>query len=391
MVTAPTAQAVDSETFQLMLQSIRRLVVEQLIPAETEVEESDAIPPRLVEAMKEIGLFGIAVPEEYGGLGLNMAQEVDVVLELCRASIIFRSLVGTTNGVAGKSIIFDGTLEQKETYLPPAARGDLIISFCLTEADAGSDAASLRTTARRTDRGWVLNGTKRFTTNAPEAGLFVVMARTGDLASRSRGISCFLVEADTPGITVGPPQKKMGQRGAHTADVIFEDCRVPETALLGGKEGQGFITAMKVLDEARLHMAAVAVGLSRRLIDDAVRYALDRQQFGQRIADFQLIKALLADSEADYLAAHSMTRATAKDRVEGLRVTKAASCCKYFATEAVWRIADRALQIHGGYGYTAEYAVERLMRDARLLRLYEGTSQIQQLVIARELMKEFDR
>jgi acyl-CoA dehydrogenase len=288
--------------------------------------------------------------------------------------------------VGGKSLVFGGTEEQKQRYLPPIARGDMIVSFCLTEADAGSDAASLRSSAVKVKGGYQLNGTKRFISNAPEAGLFVVMARTDASQPGAAGISAFLVEADQAGLSIGPNINKMGQKGAHTADVTFQDCLVPDGALLGGEEGTGFKIAMKVLDDGRIHMAAVATGLARRLIDEALAYAKERHQFGKPIAGFQLIQAMLADSETEHLAARSMVERTAARRDSGAPITKDASCCKYFATEALSRIADRAVQVHGGYGYVAEYAVERLYRDSRLLRIFEGTSQIQQLVIAREMI-----
>lgn len=376
-----------AETIREMGQTIRRLVDEVLIPAETRVEEEDRIPEDIVEKFRELGLFGLTIPEQYGGLDLTMAAEVAMVFELCRASPVFRSLIGTTNGVGGKAIVIDGNAEQRRKYLPRMAAGQLIVSFCLTEPDAGSDSAALKLSARRDGESYLLDGTKRFITNAPQAGLFTVMARTEPDRPGAAGISAFLVEADTPGLQVGPPHKKMGQRGAHTADVIFTDCRVPATALLGGKELTGFYTAMKVLDDARIHMGAVATGLARRFIDESVQYARQRRQFGRPIADFQLIQAMLADSEADHLAARAMVEKVAALRDAGGNITMESACCKYFATEAMWRTADRAVQIHGGYGYVADYPVERLFRDARLLRIFEGTSQIQQLIIARELLK----
>ncbi len=390
-VTAPETscgqQAQDGETLTLLADCVRRLVDEVLIPAEARLEQENGVPEDIVCAMREAGLFGLTVPASYGGLGLNRHDEVRIVFELCRASPVYRSLIGTTLGVGGKSLVTAGTDAQKERYLPRIAAGDLIVSFCLTEPDAGSDAASLRTKAEKVDGGYVLNGTKRFIGNAPEAGLFVVMARTDPQSKGADGISAFLVDAGTDGLHVGPPLKKMGQAGAHTADVVFEDCRVSVDSLLGAEEGTGFRTAMRVLDDGRIHMAAVSTGLSRRLIDEALAYALERVQFGKPIAEFQLVQAMLADSEADWLAARSMTEATAKRRDAGENVTREASCCKYFATEALGRIADRAVQIHGGYGYVAEYPVERLYRDARLFRIFEGTSQIQQLVIAREMIR----
>jgi acyl-CoA dehydrogenase len=378
---------VDVDTLQSMVDQTRRFVREDLIAAEEWVEEHDEIPDHIVEKLKQFGYFGMTIPEKYGGLGLSMFEEVSVVCEIGYASPVFRSYFGTSNGVGTLGIIIDGTEEQRRKYLPRIAVGDLVASFCLTEPGAGSDAAALTTKASRDGDHYVINGTKRFTTNSPHAGIFTVFARTG-AKDQTSGISAFLVERETPGITIGPRNKKMGFRGSHTADVIFENCRVPAHALLGGKEGVGFKTAMRSLDHARLHMSAVATGLSERLIDEGVRYASDRVQFGKPISQFQLIQGMLADCEAEALASRAMVERVARMRDDGRRVTKETACCKYFTTEALGRIADRVLQIHGGYGYIKEYPIERLFRDARLLRIYEGTSQIQQLIIAREMLKQ---
>jgi len=376
------------ETLEQLTSAVRRYVREVLVPAESKVEEDDDIPQSIVAQLKDLGLFGMTTPEEYGGLGLSMYEEARVVFEVGYASPVFRSYFGTSNGVGTLGILIDGTEEQRRRYLPPVAAGEMIASFCLTEPDAGSDAAALVTRATRDGDHYVINGTKRFITNSPHAGLFTVYARTAPKEAGSGGISGFLVERNTPGISVAPHYKKMGYRGSHTADVVFDNCRVPASALLGGREGIGFKTAMKSLDHARIHMAAVAVGLSERLIDEGVRYAMDRQQFGRPIAQFQMIQAMLADSEAEAFAARAMVEKVARDKDAGIRITKESACCKYFATEALWRIADRVMQIHGGYGYIKEYPIERLFRDARLLRIYEGTSQIQQLIIAKEMLRE---
>src|ERR1700733_7416438 len=378
----------DREVLNSMVEQTRRFVRQDLIPAEEWVEEHDEIPGHLIGKMKELGFFGMTIPEQYGGLGLSMYEEVCVVAEIGYASPVFRSYFGTSNGVGTLGMLIDGTEEQRQKYLPRIARGELIASFCLTEPGAGSDAAALTTKATRDGDSYVLNGTKRFTTNSPHAGIFAVFARTGPKEQKSAGISAFLVEREMPGITVAPHYKKMGFRGSHTADVIFEDCRIPATALLGGREGIGFKTAMRSLDHARIHMSAVATGLSARIIDEGVRYALDRVQFGKPIAQFQLIQGMLADCEAEALASRSMIENVARMKDEGRTVVKESACCKYFTTEALGRIADRVLQIHGGYGYIKEYPIERLFRDARLLRIYEGTSQIQQLIIAREMLKQ---
>ena len=377
-----------NETLEQLASAVRRFVREELLPAEPQVEEDDEIPERIVAQLKELGLFGMTIPEEFGGLGLSMYEEARVVFEIGYASPVFRSYFGTSNGVGTLGILIEGTAEQRRRYLPRIATGDLITAFCLTDPEAGSDAASLATRAMRDGDHYVINGTKRFTTNSPHAGIFTVYARTEPKETGPGGISAFLVERDTPGITIGPRNKKMGYRGSHTADVIFEDCRVPASALLGGREGIGFKTAMKSLDHARIHMAAVAVGLSERIIDEGVRYATERRQFGKKIAEFQLIQGMLADCAAEAFAARAMVEKASRDKDAGIRIIKESACCKYFATEALGRIADRVLQIHGGYGYLKEYAIERLYRDARLLRIYEGTSQIQQLIIAREMLRE---
>ena len=338
--------------------------------------------------MREMGLFGLAVPEEYGGLGLTMEEEVRVSMELCQASPAFRSIAGTNNGIGSQGIVIDGTEEQKRRYLPPMASGEIIGSFALTEPGAGSDAGSLTTRATRDGDWYVLNGVKRYITNAPKAGVFTVMARTDPATKDASGVSAFIVERDTPGLTVGKPDAKMGQRGALTADVIFENVRVPAANLIGGQEGIGFKTAMKVLDKARLNIAAVCVGAATRMLDEALGYAVERQQFGKPIGEFQLVQAMLADCRTEIYAARSMTLDAARRRDDGQGVTMEASMCKHYASEMCSRVADRAVQIHGGAGYMQDYAVERFYRDTRLFRLYEGTSQIQQLVIARQMMKD---
>jgi acyl-CoA dehydrogenase len=382
--------ALDPQTLREFLDTIARFVRERLVPAEAEVAESDAVPPAIVAEMRRLGLFGMTIPEVHGGLGLGMSDEAQVLFELCQTSPAFRSVHGTNNGIGSQGIVIDGSDEQKRKYLPRLASGEIIASFALTEPGAGSDAASLKTTARRAGNGWVLNGTKRFITNAPEASLFTVMARTDPESKGAGGISAFLVEAPNPGLKLGKPDRKMGQRGAHTCDVIFEDCRVPADALLGGREGQGFKTAMKVLDRGRIHIAAVCVGVAERLIRDMVRYAKERVQFGQPIGEFQLVQAMLADSRAEAYAARSMVLDAARRKDAGESISTEASCCKYFASEMVGRVADRAVQIHGGSGYIADFGVERFYRDVRLFRLYEGTSQIQQLVIARNMLRDAD-
>ncbi|MEG0858436.1 MAG: acyl-CoA dehydrogenase family protein [Pseudomonas sp.] len=377
----------DQETLTLLLDSLSRFVRERLVPAEHEVAEHDRIPASIIEEMRELGLFGLCIPQDYDGLGLSMEEEVLVAFELGKTSPAFRSLIGTNNGIGSQGLIIDGTEAQKRYYLPRMASGELIGSFALTEPGAGSDAAALRTSAVRDGDSYVLNGTKRFITNAPQAGIFTVMARTNPQIKGAGGISAFIVEAGTPGLSLGKVDQKMGQKGAHTCDVIFENCRIPADNLIGGVEGVGFKTAMKVLDKGRLHIAAICVGAAERMLNDALTYALERQQFGQPLAEFQLIQAMLADSQAEIYAARCMVLDAARKRDLKQDVSMEASCCKMFASEMCGRVADRAVQIFGGAGYVAEYGIERFYRDVRLFRIYEGTTQIQQLVIARNLIR----
>ncbi len=378
----------DPEILQQLLDTVGRFVRERLVPNEDRIAEEDAIPAEIVAEMRALGLFGLSIPEDFGGLGLTMEEEVLVAFELGQTSPAFRSLLGTNNGIGSQGIVIDGTPEQKARWLPPLAAGEIIGSFALTEPGAGSDAASLRTSARKDGDAYVLNGTKRFITNAPQASIFTVMARTNPDDKGAGGITAFIVERDSPGLSLGKIDRKMGQKGSHTCDVIFDDCRVPAANIIGGKEGQGFKTAMKVLDRGRLHIAAVCVGVAERLIAEALRYAMERQQFGKPIAEFQLIQAMLADSRAEAYAARCMVLDAARKKDEGVNVATEASCCKLFASEMVGRVADRAVQIHGGAGYVSDYCVERFYRDVRLFRIYEGTTQIQQLVIARNMMRE---
>jgi acyl-CoA dehydrogenase len=317
-----------------------------------------------------------------------MEEEALVAIELGRTSPAFRSLIGTNNGIGSAAIVFDGTEKQKKSYLPKYASGEIIGAFCLTEPDVGSDASAVKTTAIKQGNEYIINGTKRYITNAPRAGTFTVMARTDPSIKGAKGISAFIVDASTPGITLGPKDKKMGQQGSHTCDVIFENCRVPAENIIGGVAGKGFITSMKVLDRGRLHISAFSVGIAERLIDDALRYAIDRKQFGKPIAEHQMIQVMLADSKAEAYAAKCMVLDAARQKDLGKKITTEASCCKLFSTEMVGRVADKAVQIHGGAGYISEYAVERLYRDVRLFRLYEGTTQIQQMIIAKNMIKD---
>lgn len=379
--------ALSKESLDELVAAVARFVKERLVPLEAKVAEEDRVPDDVIDEMKSMGLFGMSIPEEYGGLGLTMEEEVTVAFELGRTSPVFRSVLGTNNGIGSQGIIMFGTAEQKKRYLPGLASGDVIGSFALTEPEAGSDAGSVRTAARKVADGYVINGTKRFITNAPKAGVFTVFARTDPNIPGAKGISAFLVPGGLPGIEIGKPDKKMGQHGTYTSDVVFNDVHVSADALLGGVEGQGFKAAMQVLDRGRLHISAVCVGVAERLIADCVRYGTQRKQFGQPIAEFQLIQAMLADSYAETYAAKSMVLETARARDRGADVNMNAAACKMFASEMVGRVADRAVQIYGGAGYIADYGIERFYRDVRLFRLYEGTTQIQQIVIARALVR----
>lgn len=382
-------QEVDDETFEQLLDAVSRFVRERLIPNESRVENEDDIPEEIAAKMREMGLFGLSTPAAYGGLGLTTLQEARLVEALCYASLSFRSLIGTNVGIGAKGILFDGTPEQKEAYLPRLASGELIASFALTEPDIGSDAAHIRTRAERDGDGFVINGTKRFITNATRAGIFTLLARTGSMEDGAKGVTAFILPADTPGLRLGPVDRKLGQRGTRTCDVILDNVRLPASAIIGGPErlNQGFRTAMKVLDRGRIHISAMAVGTAQRMLDIATDYATDRKQFGKPIAEHQLVQAMLADCQTEIAAARALTRATAELNDRQGKAVMEAACAKYFATEMAGRVADRALQIHGGAGYMAEYPIERLYRDVRLLRIYEGTSQIQQIIIAREVVK----
>ncbi|CAN7295572.1 acyl-CoA dehydrogenase family protein [Rhizobium sp. LjRoot30] len=374
----------DRDLIAALTETVRRFVRERLMPAEAQVEDDNAIPQGIIDDMRTMGLFGMSIPEAYGGLGLTMEEEVLVALELGYTSPAFRSVIGTNNGIGAQGIILDGTDAQKSHWLPRMASGEVIGSFALTEPDVGSDAASVKTTAVKDGDCYVLNGTKRYITNAPVADVFTVMARTG--GAGAAGVSAFIVAADSPGLSLGPVDKKMGQRGTRTCDVMFDNCRIPADALIGGREGQGFKTAMKVLNRGRLHIAAVCTGTAQRLCDESVAFAKSRVQFGKPIAEHQLIQAMLADSATETFAARSMVLEAARMFDAGERIIQQAASAKLFCSEMVGRVADRAVQIHGGAGYMQAYPVEHFYRDVRLFRLYEGTSQIQQLIIAREML-----
>ncbi|WP_219893653.1 acyl-CoA dehydrogenase family protein [Aquisediminimonas profunda] len=376
--------SLDAETFGQLIETIRRFVTERLRPLEAQVAENDEIPDDIIAEMKALGLFGLSIPEDYGGLGLTMSEEVRVVIELGKTSPAFRSAFGTNVGIGSQGLVMAGNEAQKARFLPGIASGEIITSFALTEPEAGSDGAGVRTRAVKDGNHWKLSGGKRYITNADKAHLFTVMARTG--GPGAGGVTAFLVPADSPGLSVGAHEKKMGQQGAHICDVNFDDVAVQPENMLGA-EGEGFKVAMRVLDRGRLHISAMCVGVAERLVADAVAYATERKQFGQAIADFQLVQAMIADSKTELLAAKALVLETAAKRDAGENVVLECAAAKLFASEMVGRVADRAVQIFGGAGYVADYGIERLYRDVRIFRIYEGTSQIQQLIVARETIK----
>jgi acyl-CoA dehydrogenase len=378
---------VDAEDFRQVRDAVRRLVREVVVPLEERIEAEDRIPDELRARAAEMGLFGYALPEEYGGLGVSMAEDVELAVEFGYTTPAFRSLFGTNNGIAGQVIARFGSPAQKERYLPGLADGSLIGSFALTEAEAGSDPAGLRTTARRDGEGWVLDGVKRYITNAPLADLFVVFARSDPGERGGRGISSFVVDATTPGVGVGPKDAKMGQSGAWTAEVVLDGVRVPAEALVG-EEGRGYAKALTVLSRGRLHIAALCVGMAERVLDESVAYAATARQGGAPIGRFQLVQAHLADMHAELLAGRSMVRDVAARYDSGEDTSIGPSSAKLFCTEMVGRAVDRAVQVHGGLGYLRSTPVERFYRDARLYRLYEGTSEVQRVIIGGGLLRD---
>ncbi len=379
--------ALDADTLAQFTDNVARFVRERLIPAEAQVAAEDRIPRELLAGMGELGLFGMTLPERFGGLELNASEEVRVVFELCYAAPTFRGYLGANNGLGGRAILVGGSEAQKDRYLARIASGELLTAFALTEPECGSDAAGLRTrAARREDGSWVLDGRKTYITHADIADLFIVVARSDPASTGGKGVSVFLVPGDTPGLLRGKPERKMGQQGTHVAELSFDNCVLPADALLGA-EGRGFELTMQSIDRSRLHMGAICVGVARRLIDEALRYAMDRRQFGKPIVEFQLVQAMLADSQAEMLAARAMVLQAAASCDAGESISMEASCCKMFASEMVGRVADRAVQIFGGAGYMQDSVVERLYRDVRVFRIYEGTTQIQQITIAKHMLR----
>lgn len=377
----------EAEEFTYVLDAVRALVRDEVVPAEDEIEKTDQIPDRIKAAAAEMGLFGFAIPEEYGGLGVTMTEEAQLVMELGWTTPSFRSMFGTNNGIAGQVLVNAGTEEQKQRFLPALAAGELVASFALTEPEAGSDPSGLRTKATRDGDDYILNGQKRFITNADQSDLLMVFARTGDTGNPAQDISVFVVDTKSEGITVAPRDEKMGQRGASTSELYFDDVRVPADRLVGGKEGEGYVTAMRSLTKGRLHIAALCVGLSRRLLQESLEHATTATQGGTVLSDFQFVQGMLADMEAESYAGEAMVMRAAREWDSGEDRRMAPSSAKLFCTEMVGRVADNAVQIHGGLGYMRSMPVERFYRDARLFRLYEGTSEIQRVIIAKQLVK----
>lgn len=380
----------DREAFETLLAEVRAFVRDECMPLEEQIDREDVIPPPIVDRMRTLGLFGHSIPAEYGGAGLSTEQLARVNIEVSQAATVFRARFGGNTGIASEALIADGTEEQKRRWLPQLASGSITGCFALTEPEAGSDATSLRTRATRDARGWVINGRKCYITNAPIADLFTVFARTGDSPRGASGISAFLVPRDTPGLSAPPGARKMGQHGSPVGEVILEDCRVPDDALLGGVEGQGFKSAMKALNKQRINLAALCVGPAIRLVDEMFDFARRRRQFGSPIAEFQLVQQMIAESNVEVHAARALVLETARRRDAGDDVTMEASMCKLFASEMCGRVADRAVQVMGGAGYIAGNVAERFYRDVRLFRLYEGTSQIHLLNIVRQMQARAD-
>ncbi len=378
---------VSAEDFADILAQVRHFVRDDVVPRENEIMAANQVPDDLRAAAARMGLFGYAIPAEWGGLGLSLRQDVELAMELGYTTLALRSMFGTNNGIAGQVLVGFGTEDQKKQWLERLAAGEVIASFALTEPGAGSDPAGLRTSARRDGDCWVLDGRKRFITNAPVAGLFIAFARTRDPGPDGPGIAVFLVPADTPGLSVGPKDAKMGQEGAWTADVMFDSVRVPESALVGGAEEIGYRAAMASLARGRIHIAALAVGSAQRALDESVSYAATATQGGEPIGEHQLVQAMLADQYTGVAAGRALVREAAAAYDSGADRRIGPSAAKLFCTEMAGRVADLAVQVHGGSGYMREVPVERIYRDVRLLRLYEGTSEIQRLIIGRSLVR----
>lgn len=391
-VTAPqSTDTVSDADFADILAATRQFIRTQVVPRESEIMAADRVPDDIREQAKNMGLFGYAIPAEWGGLGLNLVQDVELALEFGYTSLALRSMFGTNNGIAGQVLVGFGTDEQKARWLEGIASGAVVASFALTEPGAGSNPAGLRTKAVRDGDDWVITGQKQYITNAPDADLFIVFARTRPADADGPGIAVFLVPADAPGLTVGAKDAKMGQEGAWTSDVTFDEVRVGHDTLIGGSEDIGYRAAMTSLARGRVHIAALAVGSAQRALDESIDYAATATQGGTPIGSFQLVQAMLADQQTGVMAGRAMVREAARLWVTGADRRIAPSSAKLFCTEMAGKVADLAVQIHGGSGYMREVPVERIYREVRLLRLYEGTSEIQRLIIGGGLVKNAQR
>ncbi|WP_199256652.1 acyl-CoA dehydrogenase family protein [Mycolicibacterium mengxianglii] len=385
--TAALSEVGDDDFAEILAQT-RHFIRTAVVPREAEILAEDRVPDDLREQAKNMGLFGYAIPQQWGGLGLNLMQDVELAMEFGYTSLALRSMFGTNNGIAGQVLVGFGTEEQKSRWLEGIAGGEVVASFALTESGAGSNPSGLRTRAARDgDQGWVITGEKRFITNAPVADLFVVFARTRPADADGAGIAVFLVPAGTPGVEIGVKDAKMGQEGAWTSDVRFTDVRVPEAALVGGSEDHGYRAAMTSLARGRVHIAALAVGAAQRVLDESVNYAATATQGGTPIGTFQLVQAMIADQQTGVMAGQALVREAARKWVTEEDRRIAPSAAKLFCTEMAGQVADLGVQIHGGTGYMRGVPVERIYREVRLLRLYEGTSEIQRLIIGGGLVK----
>ena len=381
----------DEDTYNLFLDTLKRYVKERMVPAENEVIETNEIPAHIIEEMRELGLFGLNIAEQYGGAGMSASQYLNALTEMSWAAPAYRAIMAIGNGIVNTALSKNGTPEQREKWLPAIASGT-VAAFAITEPGSGSDSAAMRSMAVKTADGYILNGVKRYISNAPFADVILVIARTSteDLP-RNGHISAFLVPTDTAGVSIGKPDKKMGQQGAQIADVILEDVHLPVSALLGDQEGNGFQVAMNSLNNGRLSVAAASLGTSKRALDSAIRYGMQRTAFGEQVTSFQLTQAKIADSQADIYAMECMLRDAASKLDQGLDIRLEAACVKMFASEACGRIVDRVVQIYGGAGYIQDYDAERFFRDARLYRIFEGTTEIMQLVIARTVLQQYEK
>jgi acyl-CoA dehydrogenase len=379
----------DATRLQDLLANTRRFVTEVAIPNEERVEREDRVDAAILAELRRLGTFGWSIPRAYGGSELTQEELALAFIELSQCSVAYRVVGAQNAGIGSECLIRDGTAEQKQTYLPRLATGDLIGCLALTEEGAGSDATALSTRAEPlSDGSYVLNGSKRYITLAPIAGLFTVLARTDTRARGAAGISAFLIERGTPGLTTSAPTPKMGQEGAPIGEVYLRDCRISGDAIIGRTPGQGFATVMKCLNKQRINLAALSTGPAIRLLNEGIAYARERRQGGRAIAEFQLVQAMLAECKVDIEATRALTLETARKRDRGEDVTMDVSVCKYLATEMCCRVADRIVQVFAGQGYVKARGIERFYRDVRAARIYEGTSQIHLLNIAKHLLRQ---